>query len=96
MPVASSAVPMAGAEIIDGKYKVDGRGGVPIGTHKVEIDAYRADPTGLKTGNAPPPIMARGAPRFQYLPKRYNFDSQLKITIEPGSREITKDFDLTD
>ena len=89
VPVATSAVPMAGAEIKDGQYRVDGRGGVPVGTHKIEIDAYRADATGRK-GNAPPPMMARGVQRFQYLPKRYNFDSQMKITIEPGSREITK------
>jgi len=96
MPVATSAVPMAGAEIKDGEYKVDGRGGVPVGTHKIEIEAYRTEPSDPKPGETPPPMMARGAPRIQYLPKRYHVDSQLQITIEPGSREITKDFDLTD
>jgi hypothetical protein len=95
MPLATSAVPMAGAEIKDGKYRVDGYGGVPVGTHKIEIDAYRADATGRK-GNAPPSMMARGVQRFQYLPRRYNFDSQMRITIEPGSTEIIKNFDLKD
>jgi hypothetical protein len=28
-------------------------------------------------------MMGRGAPRIQYLPKRYNADSKEKITIEP-------------
>jgi hypothetical protein len=93
VPVGTSGAPMTGAEIKDGKYTADGYGGVPVATHKIE--AYRADPTG-KTGNAPPPIMARGAPRHQYLPKRYNIDSELKITVEPGSKQITKDFDLAD
>lgn len=96
MPVAASAVPMAGAEIKDGKYKVDGRGGVPVGTYKIEIEAYRVEPSAVKPGETPPPMMARGAPRIRYLPKRYNVDSQLQITIEPGSPEITKDFNLTD
>jgi hypothetical protein len=96
MPLATSAVPMAGAEIKDGQYRVDGHGGVPVGTHKIEIEAYRADPTGQKTGNLPPPMMARGVKRFQYLPSRYNFDSQMQITIEPGSPAMTKNFDLTD
>jgi hypothetical protein len=27
---------------------------------------------------------------------RYNADTQLEITVQPGSREITKDFHLTD
>lgn len=83
---------MAGTGIKDGRYKVDGHGGVPVGTHKIEIEAYRVDPKYLKSG-AP---TARGIPRTQYLPKRYNADSQVQIAIEPGSKEITKDFDLTD
>ena len=95
VPIDKSAVPMAGAEIKDGKYSADGHGGVPVGTHRIEIDAYREDPTGKK-GNAPPPMMARGAPRHKYIPKRYNVDSQLQMTIESGGKPITKDFELTD
>ena len=91
MPVATSAMPMAGAEIIDGKYKVDGRGGVPVGTYKIEIEAYR-----MKSGAPYPAIMGRGAPRIQYLPKRHNADSKERITIESGSEDIVKDFSLTD
>jgi hypothetical protein len=92
MPTATSAVPMAGAGIKDGAYKVEGHGGVPVGTHKVEIEAYRVDPKYVK----PEMPMSRGVPRTQYIPKRYNTDSNLQITIEPGSSQITKNFDLTD
>jgi hypothetical protein len=95
-PVATSAVPMAGGDVKDGRYKIDSRGGVPVGTHKIEIEAFRVATEGMKPGVAPPPVMSRGVPRVQYLPKRYNVDSQLQITIESGSKEITKSFDLTD
>ena len=96
LPVATSAVPMAGTDIRDGKYKVDGRGGVPVGTHTIDIEAFRVDTGALKPGAGVPSAMARGVRRVQYLPKRYNEDSQLQITIEPGSKQINKDFDLTD
>jgi hypothetical protein len=91
MPVSTSLVPAIGARIADGKYRVDGHGGAPVGTHKIQIEAYR-----LLSGAGAPQVGARGVPHDQYLPKRYNAQSQLQITIEPGSREITKNFDLTD
>ncbi len=89
-PVAESQMPTAAAMIKDGMYKVDVRGGVPVGDCKVEIEAYHmADKSTTR--------MLQGAPpRIQYLPDRYNTNSKLQITIEPGSREISKDFDLTD
>jgi hypothetical protein len=97
LPTADSAVPMAAASIIDGKYKVDLRGGVPVGTHKIAIDAYRAPAITATPGAVRLPTAgARGVPGEQYLPRRYNLDSTLKITIKPGSQEITKDFALTD
>jgi hypothetical protein len=97
MPVAASVVPMAAAEINDSKYRVDLRGGVPVGTHKIEIEAVRVDKSRLKPGQPmPPSARLRGVPFQQYIPKRYNLDSELQITIEPGCREITKDFDLKD
>ena len=90
IPVAESQMPMAAAMIKDGTYKVDMRGGVPVGDYKVEIEAYHmADKSSTR--------MFQGAsPRTQYLPDRYNKNSELQIAIESGSREITNDFDLTD
>jgi hypothetical protein len=89
LPPPNSSMPISGAIIENGKYRAEGTGGVPVGTCKVEIEGYRLAPN-----EASP--MARSVPRVQYLPKRYNSDSQLQITIESGSREITKDFTLTD
>jgi hypothetical protein len=96
MPVAASAVPMAGAYIQDGKYRIDGRGGVPVGTHKVEIEGIRINMAALKPGQpVPKSAWERGAPRVQYVPDNFNLNSTLKVTIEPGSPEVTKNFDLT-
>ena len=36
----------------------------------------------------------RGPPRQQYLPEKYNTQSELTLTIEPGSGPITEDFVL--
>lgn len=97
MPTAESMVPMAGSWITDGKYKISGRGGVPVGTHKVEIEGYRINMKALRPGQpVPQSAMEKGAPRVQYLPECYNAKSELQITLEPGSPDITKDFDLTD
>jgi hypothetical protein len=96
VPLPSCPVPSAAAEITDGKYRVDARGGVPVGTHKIKIEGYR------KPANAPQPSTAAlsGLPaptlREQYVPSRYNAGTQLEITIPSGSGTITKDFDLTD
>ena len=76
-------MPISGAIIENGKYRADGTGGVPVGTCKVEIEGYRLAPN-----EASP--MARSVPRVQYLPKRYNSDSQLQIPRsvgQPGNHE---------
>jgi hypothetical protein len=95
-PAANSQVPSAGASIVDGNYKVDVHGGVPVGTHRISIQAYRSVPFTLPPGQPEPRNYSQGKLRQQYLPKTYNANSQLVITIEPGSRAITKNFDLTD
>jgi hypothetical protein len=97
MPVAGSDMPMGGADIKDGRYRVTGRGGVPVGTHRVEIEGFRVDKSRLKPGEPmPASAMLRGVPHEQFIPQRYNLASTLQITIESGSGEITKNFDLTE
>ena len=97
VPAASSLVPTSGAKIEDGKYNADGHGGVPVGTHRIQIEAYRTVPIPAKAGVRLPPDIAalEGLPQ-QYLPKKYNTASELEITLQPGSRQITKSFELTD
>lgn len=88
MPTGQSAVPMSGAVIHNGRYRVDAKGGVPVGTHTVRIEAYGGSP-------APGQVLKPGA-RTQYLPRKFNADSQLEITVEPGTGELIKDFELSD
>ena len=98
MPTKGTQAPVSGAAVGDGKYVVDGKGGVPVGTHRIEITAYRIDP------NYKPPAGEaaqfvndlEGPPREQYIPEKYNRNSELEITIETGSDDVTRDFDLTD
>lgn len=99
MPVASSQSPVSGAYIVDGHYEADSHGGIPVGTHNVQIEAYSpTDPAMLPdlNGKVTRPGVGKGGLGRQYLPQKHNVDSQLQITIEPGSRNITKNFDLTD
>jgi hypothetical protein len=98
IPAAASEVPMSGAYIVEGKYQVDGRGGIPVGTHKVQIEGYRW--TGAATPKNPPqsaaPDAIQGSVGSQFLPPKYNTETQLEITIPPGSGKIVKNFDLAE
>jgi hypothetical protein len=89
----TTSLPTTAAIVLDGRYKADGLGGVPVGTHKVQFEAFRTDPL---PGRSPARLRFGDTVRTQYLPNKFNVDSQLQITIPPGSRQITKNFDLTD
>lgn len=84
--------PAWSAWINDGNYTTNGTKGVPVGDMQVRIEAYRI-PSWYKGGNvtgeeSDPPIE-------QYLPHKYNLQSDLKTTIEPGAEEVERDFALT-
>lgn len=96
VPLSTNPGPATAATINDGKYRADARGGVPVGTHNVRIEAYRK----VSVKNAMPvpgvPNATQEDHRQQWLPAKFNTNTTLEITIESGSREITKNFDLTD
>ena len=96
IPVKDTKTPMWGAFIHDGKYEARGKGGVPVGTHKVEIVAWRTKSDAAETTNPPTSDQFLGGvpPGQQYLPEKYNAKTELKITIPPGSGKIVRDFDL--
>jgi hypothetical protein len=94
VPDEETHAPMAGAPISDGKYSVDSHGGVPVGTHKIQIEAYRT--VGLKPGARVRPSVRGDGVRQQYLSAKYNVNTTLDITIQPGAAKVTKDFDLKD
>ncbi len=98
LPTKGTRAPLSGAEIVDGKYTVEAKGGVPVGTHKVKITAQRVDPKFAARGEVLPNSYrdVGGPPIQQYIPERYNARTELEITIPPGAGEITEVFDLVD
>lgn len=91
-PAANTQGPVSGASIKDGRYVASAKGGVPVGRHQVQIRAFRTDtpvPTTVEELDAP-------GRRRQYLPPKYNTNTELKITIPPGDRKITRDFELNE
>ncbi len=98
LPTKGTKATLSGAEIVDGKYTVDARGGVPVGTHKVKITAQRVDPKQAERGDSLPNNYQDigGPPMQQYIPEKYNARTELEITIPPEAGEITESFDLVD
>ena len=98
VPCDGTVGPSTAVKVVDGRYRADANGGVPPGTYRVEILAYRKNAGGGQNVLlAPPPpggsTSQNNAPQ-QYLPVKYNVRSQLKITVEAGSKSVTKDFAL--
>ncbi len=94
IPSPGSNLPMAAALIVDGKYQLDRNGGVPHGTYKVSIEAYRVP---AKYAHLVKPDKPTGVeiPHEQYLPKMFNRATVLKITIDADSSSVGKDFNLS-
>lgn len=90
LPQAGREAPQAGAQIVDGKYYVKNKGGVPIGSCQVKITAEQT-----KTDTK---IVADGGPEeiptTQYLPARYNEQTELTAEIERSSEPLEIDFEL--
>ncbi len=80
LPKDGTVGPMAAGAISFGKYKVTAIGGVPIGKHKVEIEAWVERPD-LRPANVPMAPM----PREAYIPEKYNTSTELEATVVSGS-----------
>ena len=87
-PIEGTPGSVSGGPIKDGKYTAKGRGGVPVGKHSVEIRAFRA-PSRAGTGD----LAVEGGPAVQYLPPKYNTQSEIDVEIDSSNR--TQDFALT-
>lgn len=86
-PIEGTDGPISGAAIKDGRYTADGKGGVPIGHHKVIIEGFR--PPTDETGKFDPE-----AGRAQYLPARFNIASELTIEVKSDESPAVRDFNL--
>ncbi len=82
---------MAGDMITNGKYKVTAKGGVPVGKCRVEIKARKAVAQPERAGGLDLKILPD--PSVQIIPSKYNDESELTVTIEPGD-EVVLDFPL--
>ncbi len=94
IPQNGNELPMSSALIIDGKYRIDRKGGVPEGTYKVSIEAFVVPTKYANHANhqkAPGP----NAPLLQYLPEKFNRATALTITIGENSGSVANDFNLT-
>jgi len=94
-PIKGTRTSMWGAYVVEGKYTTRKGGGVPVGTHRVEILGFRVEGGGQAGVEAPAidgGLAAR--PREQYIPPKYNTRTELEVTLEPGQRETVKDFHL--
>jgi hypothetical protein len=87
IPTNGTKGSISGGPIKDGAYVAQGRGGVPVGEHRVEIKAYRSS---TKPGQ---PVSPEGGPAEQYLDKRYNEQTTLTAKIDASTE--TRDFQLT-
>jgi hypothetical protein len=98
-PKAGTKGPASVAFIENGRFRFTARGGVQSGTYQVEVLSYRpipgAKPYTAEQADGHPEIKVGDIPREQFIPPKYNTKSTLDVTIEAGSGEITKDFDLT-
>jgi len=92
-PTAGVPGRQAGAEIVNGEYSIL-ENGPALGTHRVEIQAYRK--TGRKVPDVTGDVMNPNRPMIDeivpILPPSFNMESRL--TADITSSEITKDFNL--
>lgn len=73
------------ASINGGKYEVQGKGGVAIGRHRIEIRGFKPGKP-LENGEV-------GAAE-QYVPDKYNRQSELIKEVPMGKERVELNFDL--
>jgi hypothetical protein len=96
LPTADSQVPVSASPIVEGAYCIRNRGGVPVGPYKVAIEGYRPIANPRDVPMSMPPHSKDGPMKSQFLPPKYNTQTQLEAAITLGNGEVTKSFDLTD
>lgn len=94
-PEATSDAPMSGATIIDGRYTADAKGGVPVGTQRVEIVAFGEPAASARPGSAPIAAAAAALAKKQFLPPQFNERTTLTMHVPAGTESLTQDFVLT-
>jgi hypothetical protein len=96
IPREGTAGPSTIVAIAGGRYTAEAQGGVPVGAHRVEIVAVRGRPSRAELEAQDADKSKSDWQQYQYLPKKYNVDSQLKTTIESSPSPVVRDFTLAD
>ena len=91
IPIAPTKGPTSAAEIVQGRYEVTSRGGVPVGEHRVEITSGQDSGQAQQMGG---PADVGNIQAFQLIPPIYNRQSKLKANIEAETKKMTLDYDL--
>lgn len=89
VPTAGTQTPGSSVQIVDGQYRLANRGGVAVGTYRVEITAFHTLPPAPENHD----VDSTGI-REQYLPERFNVNSKIELTVPSGARQIQHDFHL--
>jgi hypothetical protein len=92
-PTGNTKGPVSGASVKDGHYEAIGKGGVPLGTHRVVIRGFRAAANSASAAAAAKAGLEGGI-REQYLPAKFNDKSTLEVTISDESASSGVDFTL--
>jgi hypothetical protein len=86
--IPEEQLPTTFGRILNGNYRIEAKGGVPVGTHKVQIKAFPPTNAGADAD------LAIGGAGKQYLPPQYNKNSELRATVESSGGEFAQDFHL--
>lgn len=80
-----SSGPSAQGIISGGKYRITAKGGVSLGTSKVEIEAFEESDQGQRAVSAIPEVRENVMRESkQFLPSKYNTSTRLKFDVEAG------------
>jgi hypothetical protein len=109
-PIEGTKGATIGAPIVDGLYRAVNKDGVPVGTHRVVIRAFVLEDIGPVSGQpaggdllapvSPGPSAKPRMPiyavegRKQFIPVKYNAQSELTAEVTGESNPQTIDFDL--
>ncbi len=92
-PIEGTGGPSTGAAIERGKYDLRQEDGARAGgTYRVEITAYGTERTYTPNASGKGPTTTI---REQFVPARYNRESQLRLKVSGVSDENRHDFELT-
>ena len=91
--------PLAGCGKTSDRALVSGKVtylGEPVANGEIRFDAIggTTQPTGASIRDGRYEVVGKGGVPIQYLPPKYNTNSELTAALEPGETKKTLDFDL--